>query len=69
MRWTLLMVIVVGLAGFAGCGTAKLDTGYEPRKLGASDAMRRSYYAPPFTPESQVSDLDKPDYERKHAQQ
>jgi hypothetical protein len=65
----LLMAIVAGLVGVAGCGTAKLDTGYEPRKLGTSDAMRRSYYAPAFTPESQVSDLDKPDYLRKHSQQ
>jgi hypothetical protein len=37
-----------------GCSST-LEDGYKPRKLGASDAVRRSYYASPFTPEARVS--------------
>jgi hypothetical protein len=52
-------MLVVGMAATAGgCGSEKLETGYEPRKLGDSDAVRRSYYAAPFTKESRVSKLD-----------
>lgn len=30
----------------------KLETGYSPHRLNASDAERRAYYAPPFSPEA-----------------
>ena len=45
------LLIVVGLIAAAGCDSA-LETGYVPRSLNASDADRRSYYAPAYTPES-----------------
>ena len=38
----------------AGC-SATLETGYQPRKLGASDEARRGYYAQPFTPEAKAA--------------
>ena len=38
-------------AALAGC-MPTLETGYEPRQLGASPAERRGYYASPFTPEA-----------------
>ena len=41
-----------------GC-TSTLEDGYKPRKLGASDAVRRSYYASPFTPEATVAKTDR----------
>ncbi len=56
MRAMWLLAGMVGVAG--GCGSERLETGYEPLKLGASDAVRRSYYAAPFTQESRVSKLD-----------
>ena len=55
MRW---MLLAVGLVALSGCGSERLETGYEPRKLGDSNAVRRSYYAAPFTAESRVSKLD-----------
>ena len=42
------------LAALAGC-SSKLETGYEPRKLGASDEARRGFYAQPFTPEAKAA--------------
>ena len=44
--------VVLSLAG--GCA-AKLETGYEPRKLGSSDETRRGFYAQPFTPEASAA--------------
>lgn len=49
--------VVLALSAAAllfGCGS-KLDDGYEPRKLGVSPEVRRSYYADPFTPEATPS--------------
>lgn len=48
--------LLAGLA-FASIGSAigcsdKLETGWEPRRLDASPAERRAYYASPFTPEA-----------------
>ena len=37
-----------------GCANT-LETGYKPQSLGASAAVRRSYYAAPFTPEAQAA--------------
>ena len=32
-----------------GCGTGKLETGYQYRPLGASDAERKAYYSPRYS--------------------
>ena len=51
-----LLLIGIGLALFGpasgGC-SEKLETGYEPRRLGASNETRRGFYAQPFSPEAQ----------------
>jgi hypothetical protein len=40
------------LAGYlAGC-SEKLETGYDPRRLGASNEARRGFYAQPFSLEA-----------------
>jgi hypothetical protein len=39
----------------AGC-TGKLETGYKPRLLGASDVQRRAYYAGEFTPQAKAAE-------------
>ncbi len=54
MRWWL----VIGLIAIAGCGATKLETGYEPRRFGDSDTIRRGYYAAPFTPEAKAAAVD-----------
>ena len=40
-----LLVVVVG------CGPEATDTGYEPRRLGMSDAQRKALYAPQYSQE------------------
>jgi hypothetical protein len=40
-----------------GC-ESRLETGYEPHKLGVSDAQRRGYYAAPYTPEARAATHD-----------
>jgi hypothetical protein len=40
------------VAGSSGC-SEKLDTGYQPRVLGASTETRRGFYAQPFSLEAQ----------------
>ena len=42
----------------AGCSST-LETGYKPRALNDSPAMRRSYYASPFTPEAKAPQLER----------
>jgi hypothetical protein len=41
-----------------GCTSAKLETGYEPRKLGASETQRRAFYAEAFSPEANAAITD-----------
>jgi len=56
MGRAVLVSILLGLV--VGCQST-LEDGYKPRKLGASDAVRRSYYASPFTPEAKVTSNDR----------
>jgi hypothetical protein len=58
MRWSKFLA-VLGVLWFAGCGTDSLETGYKPRPLKDSPAMRRSYYALPFTPDAKAPQLEK----------
>jgi len=54
-----LVLIGAWLAGALACGCSdKLETGYEPRRLGASSAERRAYYASPYTPEAIAAQKD-----------
>ena len=56
---TLLLIAV-------GCSST-LETGYAPRKLGASDDVRRGYYAQPFTPEAKAAKQFHADFDDSHA--
>ena len=47
----ILAPAIVAITG--GCEQQPLETGYLPRKLNASEADRRAFYAPEYTPESQ----------------
>ena len=53
-RW--IVGIWIGL--LAGCSST-LETGYKPRKIGASSVERRSYYASPFTPEARAAEMQR----------
>ena len=44
-----LGLLLLPAAAGLGCGTGKLETGYEYRPLGASDAERRAFYSPRYT--------------------
>jgi hypothetical protein len=52
--WALL----IGLTVFAGC-SAKTETGYDPRRLGDSEAVQRGYYAAPFSPEARQAEFER----------
>ena len=62
--WRLIALGIMGLAA-AGCSST-LETGYMPRKLGASDDVRRGYYAQPFTPEAKAARKFQVDYDDSH---
>ena len=61
-RRTWITSLAAGAAAVAlltvGCSST-LETGYKPRKLGESNATRRSYYASPFTPEARAAELER----------
>lgn len=40
---------ILALSLLAGCST-ELETGYKPKRLGATPEERRAYYAPQFSP-------------------
>jgi hypothetical protein len=42
---------MLGLLLLAGCGPDATETGYEPRRLGMSDAQRKALYAPQYSQE------------------
>jgi hypothetical protein len=50
----LTLPLLALLALLAGC-SSELETGYRPQKLGASEDVRRAYYAPAFSPEKQAA--------------
>lgn len=52
-------MMLTGLAVLATGCAAKLETGYVPRKLNASDAERRGFYAAPFTPEARAAQMER----------
>ena len=54
MKHLLHFLAAAALVSAGGC-SSKLETGYEPRKLGSSHEVRRGYYAQPFTPEARAA--------------
>ena len=54
LRFSFILILIC-LA--VGC-TETLETGYKPQALGASAAVRRSYYASPFTPEAKAPQME-----------
>jgi hypothetical protein len=52
---SMLGLLAVVLGG-GGCGPQATDTGYEPRRLGLSDAQRKALYAPRYSQERAQAD-------------
>lgn len=50
-RYLVLMAGIMLVGVSVGCAS-KLETGYEPRKLGATESQRRAFYASPYSPEA-----------------
>ena len=48
-------LLLLAIAGLAGCGSDTLETGYAYQPLGDSSTKRRSYYADPFSPEARAA--------------
>lgn len=46
------LVLATAALASAGCGSNKLETGYQYTPLGATPVQRRAYYAGPFSPEA-----------------
>jgi hypothetical protein len=46
-----LVSAVVIAPALVGCSAGVSDTGYQPNRLGLSDAQRRGLYAPKYSPE------------------
>ena len=51
-------IVAVAIVG-VGCGSAKLETGYVPRPLNASDTERRAYYSGKYTKEAVRADQER----------
>ena len=51
-------MLLATVGALVGCSNT-LETGYKPRALGASPAMRRSYYASPFSAEARAPQLER----------
>lgn len=62
-RWLTLGVFslagVAAFAGVTGCGTPALETGYQPRRLGDSPAVRKAYYVNRFDPRAREAEQER----------
>lgn len=44
-----IVLLLTWAALAAGCSSTKLETGYQPRPLGASDLERKAFYSAKYT--------------------
>jgi hypothetical protein len=60
LRWITVGLLAVGSTSLVGCkGNNTLETGYEFTPLGASPAMRRAFYAGPFSAEAREAQIER----------
>ncbi len=57
-RATGAILLTASFLTLVGCSN-ELETGYTPRGLNSSSAVRRGYYASPFTPEAKAATLER----------
>ena len=53
----MLRFSIIAVVCLAGCQNT-LETGYKPTALDASEAQRKAFYAPPFSPEARAAAED-----------
>jgi len=59
VRAALLAAALLLLGGLWGCGSSRLETGYQPRPLGAGDAERKAFYSPKYTRAAVLAEQEK----------
>jgi len=60
MLKTLFFLPMLAIATLnAGCGSSSLETGYQPRRLGVSDAERKAFYSPKYTRAAVMAEQEK----------
>ncbi len=53
------MIAVLMLANIqVGCGSARLETGYQPNPIGTTNVQRRAFYSGPFSPEARQAQIE-----------
>jgi hypothetical protein len=56
-RWLIFSGLLWAFAMAMGCEN-RLETGYKPNALNATDSRRRAYYAAPYSREAQAAAAD-----------
>jgi hypothetical protein len=59
------LILAAGLS--VGCGSNQLETGYAYTPLGSSPAVRRGFYADPFSPEAREAQQEQTVIEGRRA--
>jgi hypothetical protein len=55
----ILPALLIGFLAIGGCSSSKLETGYQPRPLGAGDAERKAFYSAKYTRASVLAEQEK----------
>ena len=54
-----LLTLLGPLGGLYGCSSTTLETGYQPRPLGAGDAERKAFYSAKYTRAAALAEQEK----------
>jgi hypothetical protein len=54
-----LAALALILVTLGGCSSSKLETGYQPRRLGAGDAERKAFYSAKYTRAAVLAEQEK----------
>jgi hypothetical protein len=46
------LTVIFAFVLLAGCGSNQLETGYKPRPLTDTPALRKAYYTNPYSPDA-----------------
>jgi hypothetical protein len=57
--WITPAAAAIVFCGLAGCSNNRLETGYQPRPLGAGDAERKAFYSAKYTRAAVLAEQEK----------
>ena len=57
--WLILSGLLLPALLGVGCSSTKLETGYQPRRLGASDIERKAFYSAKYTRAAALADQER----------